>query len=231
VVLLHGLGETGSEAAGIRAWVDRYGLTDAYARLRHAPITPRSKRPDWPAGRLEALNRELATRPFRGLAIACPYTPNVAKFADRARVFDEYAAWVSDEVVPRARAHAAAVIDPRPATLGGCSLGGYVSLEVFLRRADRFAAWGGVQSAFGAHRAASYAERIADVLAKSGPRALDLLTSAADPFLAANTALANALAQKGLANPLRVLPGPHDQPWLREAGTLETLLFHERHAP
>src|ERR1041384_4660594 len=38
VVLFHGLGETSSEALGIRAWFDRYGLPDAYARLRSPPV-------------------------------------------------------------------------------------------------------------------------------------------------------------------------------------------------
>ena len=54
------------------------------------------------------------------------------------------------------------------------------------------------------------------------------LTSSADPFLAGNQALAAALRKKGVACDLRVLPGPHDQPWLREAGTIEMLLWHDR---
>lgn len=231
VVLLHGLGETGSQAEGIRAWVDRYGLAGAYGRLRRPPLAAISKRADWPAGRLDGLNRELATRPFRGLAIACPYTPNVAKERDRGRTFDDYAAWLTEEVLPRARALAPVSPEARLTSLGGCSLGGYVSLEVFLRRPELFGAWGGVQSAFGAHRAASYAERLADAQARVGARELDLLTSEADPFREANTALARALVAKGLADPLRVLPGPHDQPWLRESGSIHALLFHERRAP
>jgi predicted esterase len=231
VVLLHGLGETGNEAAGIRAWADRYGLTSAYTRLQRPPLAAIGKRADWPAGRIETLNRDLATRPFRGLAIACPYTPNVAKERDRGRAFDDYAAWIAEEVLPRARALAPVSPETKLTTLGGCSLGGYVSLEVFLRRPELFGAWGGVQSAFGAHRALSYAERLADVVARVGPRELDLLTSEGDPFREANVALARALVGKGLADPLRVLPGPHDQPWLRESGTLHALLFHERRAP
>ena len=38
VVLLHGLGETGSETLSIRAWYDRYGLPEAYARLLSPPV-------------------------------------------------------------------------------------------------------------------------------------------------------------------------------------------------
>ena len=31
-----------------------------------------------------------------------------------------------------------------------------------------------------------------------------------------------------IANDLQILPGPHDQPWLRESGALEMLLWHDR---
>jgi enterochelin esterase-like enzyme len=57
-----------------------------------------------------------------------------------------------------------------------------------------------------------------------------LLTSEADPFRAGNQRIAAELRKKGLACDLRVLPGPHDQPWLREAGTIEMLLWHQRRA-
>ena len=61
-----------------------------------------------------------------------------------------------------------------------------------------------------------------------GAKPLHLLTSEADPFLPGNKKLAAALAKKNIACDLRVLPGPHDQPWLREAGTIEMLLWHDR---
>src|SRR3954470_5763128 len=38
LVLFHGLGETGSEALGIHAWYERYGLPQAYARLSSPPV-------------------------------------------------------------------------------------------------------------------------------------------------------------------------------------------------
>ena len=34
LVLLHGLGETTSESAGVRAWIDRYGLVSCHRRLQ-----------------------------------------------------------------------------------------------------------------------------------------------------------------------------------------------------
>ena len=40
--------------------------------------------------------------------------------------------------------------------------------------------------------------------------------------------LANAFKEKGMPYDYRVIPGPHDQPWLREAGTIETLYWLDR---
>lgn len=228
LVLLHGLGETGDERLGAYAWLERYGLGTAYDRLRAAPVARTSRRADWTDARLAEVNAALAAQPLRGLAIACPVTPNVSKAPSPAAALDGYARWLADVVLPRARAEAPVFDDARRTTLDGCSLGGFVGVEVFLRRPDLFGAWGGVQAAFGAHRAPSYADRLAAAIASAGPRDLHLLTSAGDPFREANAALAKLLTKKGVPHTLRVLPGPHDQPWLREAGTIEMLLWHDR---
>lgn len=236
LVLLHGLGETGDPRTGAWAWQERYGLGEAYDRLRRPPIARTSRRLDLPDARVAELNAALAARPFRGMVIACPYTPNLPRAANPPASFDAYAAWLVDVVIPRARKEAPVVIaDPAHTALDGCSLGGAVGLEVFLRRPDQFAAWGGVQSAIGAPRAPGFADRLAAAVSKvpvvaGAPKApsIHLETSTADPFRDSNVALARELTKRGVANDLLVLPGPHDQPWLREAGTLEMLLWHDR---
>lgn len=228
LVLLHGLGETGDERMGAMAWVERYGLGTAYDRLRRPPLARTSRRADWTDARLAEVNSALAARPFRGFAIACPYTPNVYKAPSPGAALDGYARWIADVVVPRARAVAPVEEGAARTALDGCSLGGYVGLEVFLRRPEVFGAWGGVQAAFGAHRVPGFADRMARALAAAGPRPLHLLSSAGDPFRDSNAALAAALAKKGVPCAHRVIPGPHDQPWLREAGTIEMLLWHDR---
>jgi enterochelin esterase-like enzyme len=203
VILLHGLGETTDPRAGAFAWVERYGLVSSYERLRQRVPT------------------------LRGLVMACPYMPNVAGSSE---ALDAYGRWLTQVLVPRVRREAPVLEGDRKTTIGGCSLGGYVSLEVFLRRPESFGAWGGVQTAIGESSAARNAERLALAVATDGgaPRALSLVTSTEDPFRKANEALSRALVQRGVAHELRVLPGPHTQPWLRESGTLETLLFHAR---
>ena len=227
VVLLHGLGETGDQRLGAYAWVERYGLVTAYERLRRAPIARTGKRREWTDARLAEVNASLTATPFAGLCLVCPYTPNVHKLPNPPASLDAYAKWLTEVVLPRARADAPVHTDPARTAIDGCSLGGHVALEVFLRKPDVFGAFGGVQSAFSEARAPAYADRLAAALTRT-PRPLHLLTSEGDPFLPGNKKLAATLTKKGHPCDLRVLPGPHDQPWLREAGTIEMLLWHDR---
>jgi iron(III)-salmochelin esterase len=225
VVLLHGLAETVDERLGAHAWVDRYGLVDAYERLRLAPVQRVSRRDDWGPTALSDLNAELAAHPFRGLALACPFMPNIE--IGRPGALDGYARWIVETVIPRARAEAPTIESTACTAIGGCSLGGHFSLEVFLRRPEAFGAWSGVQTAIGADVAEWWAQRIARVVGEHGPRDLLLETSTADPFRRASEALASALSRRSIPRDFRLLTGPHDQPWLREAGTLELLAWHD----
>jgi enterochelin esterase-like enzyme len=154
---------------------------------------------------------------------------------DPAAAHEAYATWLTEVVIPRARKEAPVIPDPAHTTLDGCSMGGPIGLEVFLRRPDHFAAWGSVQSAFGVQRAKGFAERLAAASAKmarvagKGPMpAFHLEISEGDMFRESNLLLSGELTARGVPHDLLDLPGPHDQPWLREAGTLAMLLWHDR---
>ncbi len=219
VVLLHGLGETGNERAGAFAWVERYGLLTSYARLLRPPIAPTQPRGDLTAARARELTAELAARPFGGLVLACPFMPNVS---GNPAATAAYARWLVDSLVPRARREANVQGDDRRVGLAGCSLGGAVSLDVLLLHPTRFGAWSGVQTAIGEGSAPAYAAKLAGLAVR--PR-VQLVSSRGDPFLRATEALARSLTRLRVPHELCVTPGPHDQPWLREIGTLETLRF------
>jgi enterochelin esterase-like enzyme len=229
LVLLHGLGETGNEALGLRAWADRYGLIRAYERLCHPPLARTlPTQPYLSDERLRELNGELARRPFGSLAIVCPVTPNPHRPGPASRTLDRYAAWLADVLLPAVRARVPIADGPNAIGLDGCSLGGYVGLEVFLRRPELFGTFGSVQGAFGLAGVPRYAERIAEVVARVGPRRIHLETSSQDPYRRPNQALARRLEGLGIPNTLLVGLGPHDQPWLREVGTVEMLLWQQR---
>ncbi|HVK70919.1 MAG TPA: alpha/beta hydrolase-fold protein [Polyangium sp.] len=228
LVLLHGLGETGDERMGAYAWLERYGLATSFARLGRPPVVRTSKRLDFTDEHLRAVNEELTRTPFRGFVIACPYTPNVNKAANPKAALDGYARWIAEVVVPRARREAHVATDVARTALDGCSLGGYVALEVFSRHPETFGAIGVVQTAIGAHRTTGYADRLATIVTAHGARGVHVETSTTDPFRAANEALSAELTKRNVPHDAVVLPGPHDQPWLREVGTLEMLRWHDR---
>ena len=228
LVALHGLGETGSQKLGIRAWLDRYGLASSYDRLCQPPVRALAKRSrHWRPSRLREVNQLLKSQPFRGLAIVCPFTPNVYKM-NRKKALDDYADWLVQEVLPRARKEAPVYSDTAHTYLDGCSLGGYVGIEVFLRKAAHFGAWGSVQGAFGSFRVAGYAKKLSQIVKRHGHRHIHLETSTSDPFRKVNEQLSKALTQRKVAHELVVPPGPHNQPFLRDSGTLEMLLWHDR---
>jgi enterochelin esterase-like enzyme len=220
VVFLHGLGETTNERLGAHAWIERYGLGSAWQRLKRSPIARTSTRGEWTETRLAEVNAELAVRPFRGFAMACPFMPNPRGAAD----LDEYARWIERSLVPRCRKEAHVVPDAPHTYLCGVSLGGYVSLEMLVRLPHLFGAWAGLQTAIGTWAATGYADKIA----RTGPRPMLILTSTLDHWRSSSEALAAALDAKKIAHTFRVVPGPHDQPWLREAGTIEALHWLDR---
>ena len=222
-VLLHGLGETGNERLGAYAWLEKYGLGSAWQRMKRAPIERTSTRGEWTDARLAEVNAELLARPFRGMALACPFMPNPSGAAD----LEAYARWLEQSLLPRIRKEAPISADPAQTYLCGVSLGGYVSLEMLARLPHLFGAWAGVQTAIGTFAATGYAEKIASGW-KGIAHPMMLLTSTQDHWKASSEALAAAFQAKNLATTYRVVPGPHDQPWLREAGTIETLLWLDR---
>lgn len=230
LVLCHGLGETVDERLGINAWSRPYGLLQAYERLASPPLRRAPREAKYLSDeRMQELNRELAARPLRGLAIACPFTPNPHKLLPTAVTLDRYAAWLEQSLIPAVRAKANLAVGPENTGISGVSLGGYVALEVFTRKPELFGTFGCVQGAFGVNLAGVYAERIARaVSASGGPRRGHVLTSTHDPYRRANEELAKRLAERGVPSTLSVTPGPHSQAWLRESGSLEVLFWHDR---
>jgi pimeloyl-ACP methyl ester carboxylesterase len=229
LILLHGLAETQDELLGIHAWGERYGLLRAYERLRTPPVQPLDPKLGYlDSSRAGELNRALARSPFYGLALLCPVTPNPYKVGDRSKLLDRYADWLRDQLLPRTCEELGQSESALRIGLDGCSLGGYIALETFTRHPSVFQSLGVVQAAIGQASATGYADRIAAAIARVGPRPLHIETSSGDPYRQPSKLLSERLSERGVPNEFRQSKGPHNQPWLREVGTLEMLLWHDR---
>ncbi|MGZ5969367.1 MAG: hypothetical protein ACXWP4_16955, partial [Polyangiales bacterium] len=226
LVLLHGLAETVDEEMGAYAWVRRYGVGDGFAHAR-APssISMASLKKMATEERIAEIKDSLEKKPFRGMVIACPYTPNIWKGLSVDIVLDAYATWIFEVLVPRLRAET-----PVNAKLGldGVSLGGYASLGVGVRKLEAIDALGCVQAAVSTNDAESWADKIQKAFAAKGSKPLSLITSTNDAFRKPVEALSAALKKRAIAHDFRLAIGPHDQPFLRGPGSLEMLLWHDR---
>src|SRR6185503_10512351 len=191
------------------AWGDRYGLLTADRRLRHPPVVRERPGRYLSDDRLAKINTRLTERPFRGFVVVCPYTPNVYKEASTAAAVDRYAAWIKETLLPAARAATPARTDVAATAIDGCSLGGYVALEVFLRAPEEFGAVGGVQTANGETPALLSAVRLRKAIDREGPRAIHIETSVWDPSLKVHELWSARLKELGVPHELDVLPGGH----------------------
>lgn len=226
---IHGLAETASEALGIHAWYDCYGLPQAYQRLCSAPVLRTLPQQRYLSDeRLAEINLDLSAAPLRDVAFVCPFTPNVLGKNPSSPVLDGYAKYIEDVLLPAVRSATPILEGRMHLGVDGVSLGGYVALELFSRKPELFGVVGSMQGAFGVKLAQVYARRIAEAAARFGPPRVHVTTSSLDPFRDAARELAQRLAERGVAATFTLAAGPHDQTFLREAGTLEMLLFQAR---
>jgi enterochelin esterase-like enzyme len=136
-----------------------------------------------------------------------------------------------DGVLPEVRKSLQLPDGPSAIGVDGVSLGGYVSLEVFLRRPEAFGAVGALQAAIGANLTDYYAQRFKHALERVGRRPLRIATSAWDNERAASVAFAQRLRAHEVPVTFASSPGGHDQGFLREVGSLELLYYYDRTLP
>jgi pimeloyl-ACP methyl ester carboxylesterase len=227
LVALHGRGEAGRGLqAGARGWRDDYDLDRAHARLQEPPLRASDLLDFVRPARLDALNNSLASAPYRGLSVACPYTPALAGDEPRRRA---YARFITERLLPRVRKRLGAEVAPAPARTGidGVSMGGRLALYLGWHHPQLFGAVGALQPAI----------RVADAEALTAlalearrirPQKVRLVSSDGDPFLPAVRALSQSLERASVPHQLVVTPGPHDYAWNRGPGSFEMLLWHER---
>jgi acetyl esterase/lipase len=229
LVALHGRGEAhrGLEA-GAWGWVRDYGLDRTAAALGRPPLTAAALQDLGPPAYLAALNAALAARPYGGLVVACPFTPDVlaTRGLDDAVPFGRF---VVESLLPRLRRELPVIPTAAATGIDGVSLGGRVALLVGLEHPEAFGAVGTLQAAFGPNEIPALAARVRAMRARvAAPPRLRLLTSEGDYFKDTLGALAAAARAAGWPAELRVVPGPHDYDFNRGPGGVEMLLWHDR---
>jgi poly(3-hydroxybutyrate) depolymerase len=226
LVALHGRGESGRGlAAGARGWRDDYRMEHIHRRLLQPPITSADLGGLADAERLRTINASLGASAYRGMCVACPYTPDlrdrsVAGAADFAR-------FLIEALLPRARADGGCRADRAATGIDGVSMGGRLALLVGLSHPETFGAIGALQPALRPDEASMFVELAARAAARA-PIRLRLVSSAEDPFLPAVRALGDRLRAGGVEHQVVITPGPHDYEWNRGPGSVEMLLWHER---
>jgi hypothetical protein len=227
LIALHGLGEAqkGREP-GSWGWIRDYKLDQAMTALRQGVLTSAHFQGFVEAKRLARINRSLKKRPFRGVVVACPYTPDLIteKSLNNAGAF---AAVLTDRMIPKVRQETGVLTAASSTGLDGVSLGGRLALLIGLERREAFGAIGSMQTAIEGEEVKELSRRMIAAWSSSGPR-VRLLTSDRDFYREAVLALHNALQAGGVKHDYLLLPGPHAYAFNRGPGSIEMLLWHDR---
>ncbi len=229
LIAMHGRGEAfKGPARGARGWIDDYWLLRAIERLHAPPLTAKDFQGFADAERLALINRSLGERPYRGLIVVCPYTPDILAGDRPFAAAEPLARFLVDELLPRVRRETPAAQTSAAAGVDGVSLGGRASLLVGLSRAKAFGAVAALQAAFDSADAPELARRAREAVTANPKLSLRLLTSEDDYFLVANRNISKAFDDAGVKHELLEIPGPHDYEFNRGPGVFEMLLFHDR---
>lgn len=226
LIALHGRGESGRGLdVGAGGWPNNYMLDRMHRRLLEPPLVPADLRNMVSPERLQKLNASLAQSPYRGLGVACPYTPDLRdKSALGAR---PYARFLTEVLLPKLRIEAGSTAPRSAIGIDGVSMGGRLSLLVGLTHPEVFGAVGALQPAIRVDEAAQISALAQSAMAKAKVL-LRLVTSDEDYFLPAVKAASERMKADGVPHEMLVIPGTHSYEWNRGPGGAEMLLWHER---
>ncbi len=224
LVAFHGWGESNRGVdAGAWGWARDYELGASDAELRHTPLRREAFLGFVEPARYDRLRRDLDRRPYRGVIVVAPYTPDTLD-GDAGILAQAYADWVATTLVPRARRELPVLQDRAATGVDGVSLGGLTALEVGFLHPEVFGVVGALQPAvnrrvervLGRRRAGAPSQRVR------------LVGSRSDSLTRHVMALHDAMTARRVPHDLRLVEGPHDYVFNRGPGGVEMLLFHDR---
>lgn len=227
LIALHGRGEALKKPAdGALGWAKDYDLLRALGRIKQPPLTDADFQGFSDPSRLRKMNEGLASRPYGGMIVVCPYLPDLDLRQEAGmQLYGEY---LVNLVLPLVRARLPASSSPKATGIDGVSLGGAVGLFVGLTFAESFGSVGGLQPALQSVDAELWAKRVQNARSKNEAQALRLLTSTKDYFREGIGRLSSLLRARKVSHEYLDVPGPHDYVFNRGPGAYELLYFHER---
>ena len=229
LVALHGRGEAlKGPALGARGWIDDYLLPVTVERLHRPPISLDDLHGFADDARLARLNASLVQRPYQGLIVVCPYTPDTLPADESIDKALPLARFVVETLLPRAYRETPAIGTPASTGVDGVSLGGRAALGIGLLRPKAFAVVASLQAALRSDNSADILRRAREAKQEKPDLFVRLLTSSDDYFLKANQLLSRDLEAAGIRTELVNIPGPHDYEFNRGPGGYEMLMFHDR---
>jgi enterochelin esterase-like enzyme len=228
LLAFHGLGEAlKGPDRGARGWLDDYALERALARLAAPPLMASDFESFVRPERLSRLNASLKERPFRGLIVVCPYTPDMLRGDEPFAKSPPLARFVVDSLLPKIASETPA-LGPNATGIDGVSLGGRAAFGVGLLAPRSFRAVAGLQAAFDPEHAEDLVARAKRAHEQNPNLVFRMLTSSGDFFRESGIAIARAMQRAGLPAQLDVIEGPHDYAFNRGPGAIEMLVYHDR---
>lgn len=221
VVALHGAAEARrGPQRGALGWNVDYRLPDAFAALLRGRLARADYRGLVTNAHLRYVNEMLRVRPFRGVCVVTPYTPDLLDQQPGSDSLRRWSDWVAGPFLQQVRAQHPFVAQTRAGTaIAGVSLGGMLALDAGLAHPQAFALVVAIQPAITA--------RVPALAAKASqtrtPPELVLITSTGDHFLAPTRELSTHLRARGISHITEEMPGPHDYVFNRGPGALEML--------
>ncbi len=226
LVALHGKAESlrGPER-GFLGWVVDYRLPDAFGALQRGRVNEADYGGLVTANHLAHVNETLRARPFGGLLVITPFTPDLLSQPIGSPEIKELGSWLAGDLLAQVRQRFPAATQDRARTaIDGVSLGGRLALEVGFSHPEAFGAVGATQPAITGREPA-----LAELAASTAtPIQIRLLSSEADPYLESTRKLSAELRVRHVPHALSVVPGPHNARFNRGPGGIEMLLHYDR---
>lgn len=228
VIALHGQGESRLTAnRGAMAWYLQYDLPEAFGAMARGRLTPADYHHLVRPAHLSMVNQQLGARPFEGVMVVTPYTPDLMDEPPTGPRVRSYCDWLAGPLLAALRAQMPNAAQTREGTgIDGVSLGGMLALEAGYSHPEAFGAVGAIQPAIRGRRGRLLAA--ANAAREAGhSQDLRLLTSDGDPFKRPTEQLSQALRDNRVNHRFVLFPGPHDYVFNQGPGAIELLRFFD----